>query len=386
MKTKHSFFSLTLSLGLALALLWLVNGGLQPARADATPVHYVATTGSDSGDCSNSVSPCRTVQYAVDQAGAGDEVRVAAGVYSDVSARPRQDITTTGVVTQVVYLAKSVTVRGGYTTADWDTSDPEAHPTTLNAGGQGRVIYITGDITPTVEGVIITGGDATMYQIGGGILIWDADATISNCHIYSNTASAVIYGGGGGLYLHQSHATLSHNVVQSNTACVSGIGAGGGLYLDQSDAVLNGNTIAHNGAQGVYIYLETSLRNTITRNSIVANGQKGIGIVFVAQPKPATPLITEGAYNYVEGEAPPGSIVEIFSGPDDEGMYYEGTVTAGEDGTFRLDAHLRGRYATATSTDATGTTSEFSEEYEVQPLWRALYLPIVFHSYAAPGG
>ena len=287
MKTKHSSFSLTLSLGLALALLWLVNGGLQPARADATPVHYVATTGSDSGDCSNSVSPCRTVQYAVDQAGAGDEVRVAAGVYSDVSARPRQDITTTGVVTQVVYLAKSVTVRGGYTTADWNASDPDVHLTTLDAGGKGRVIYITGDITPTVEGFIVIGGDATGYDgVGGGVLVWDADATISNCHIYSNTASAVIYGGGGGLYLHQSHATLSHNVVQSNTACVSGIGAGGGLYLDQSDAVLNGNTIAHNVAYrtaipgqdylgfGGGMYLDTS-DAVLTGNTVQDNVADG---------------------------------------------------------------------------------------------------------------
>ena len=134
----------------------------------------------------------------------------------------------------------------------------------------------------------------------------------------------------------------------------------------------------------MYIYLETSLRNTITRNSIAANGQKGIGIVFVAQPKPPTPVITNGSYNYVEGEALPGSIVEVFSGPDDEGMYYEGTVMAGPDGTFRLDARFRGRYATATSTDAAGTTSEFCEEYEVQPLWRTLNIPVVVRGYHAP--
>jgi hypothetical protein len=72
--------------------------------------------------------------------------------------------------------------------------------------------------------------------------------------------------------------------------------------------------------------------------------------------------------------------VEVFSGPDDEGMYYEGTVMAGPDGRFRLDARMEGRFVTATATDATGTTSEFSEEYEVQPLWRSVHLPLLMHS------
>ncbi|MCG2768507.1 MAG: right-handed parallel beta-helix repeat-containing protein [Anaerolineae bacterium] len=161
-----------------------------------------------------------------------------------------------------------------------------------------------------------------------------------------------------------------------------------GVYMGlgaSDNAIGPGNSITHNGAPGVYIYLETTLRNTITRNSIVGNGQKGISIIFVAQPDPPTPTVTGGSGNYVEGEALPGTTVEVFSGPDDEGMYYEGTAIAGQDGTFRIEAQIRGRYATATATDAVGTTSEFSEEYEVQPLWRILHIPIIVNSYHASG-
>jgi len=158
------------------------------------------------------------------------------------------------------------------------------------------------------------------------------------------------------------------------------------LGLGASDNTIGpGNSITRNGAPGVYIYGGTTLRNTITQNSIVGNGQKGISISFWPQPEPPIPTITGGAEDYVEGEALPGTTVEVFSGPDDEGMYYEGTVIAGQDGTFRLDAQFRGRYATATATDAAGTTSEFSEEYEVQPLWRKVFLPIIASSYDFSG-
>jgi len=97
------------------------------------------------------------VQYAVDKAESGDEILVATGVYTDVHPRD-------GSI-QVVFISKTVTIRGGYTTTNWTTRYPITQPTTLDAQGQGRVLHITGDISPTVEGLRITGGDAT--ELGG---------------------------------------------------------------------------------------------------------------------------------------------------------------------------------------------------------------------------
>jgi hypothetical protein len=64
------------------------------------------------------------VQYAVDQASAGSTIRVASGIYTDVHVRSRNDLTTTGLVTQVIYISKTVTIRGGYTTTNWSVSSP----------------------------------------------------------------------------------------------------------------------------------------------------------------------------------------------------------------------------------------------------------------------
>ncbi|KPL21375.1 MAG: hypothetical protein AMJ93_09755 [Anaerolineae bacterium SM23_84] len=49
---------------------------------------YVAPTGTDAGNCTNSDSPCETVQYAVDQASEGSTIKVASGTYTDVHAHP----------------------------------------------------------------------------------------------------------------------------------------------------------------------------------------------------------------------------------------------------------------------------------------------------------
>ena len=143
--------SIVFLFGLGLVVMLLLALGWQladPATVFAGTGRYVATSGANSGDCSNSTTPCRTVQYAVDQASPDDQVYIAQGTYTAVSGRPvpawYQNPPGSGLITQVVYISKSITLVGGFTTSDWGDSDPEERPTTLDAQNNGRVVFIDG--------------------------------------------------------------------------------------------------------------------------------------------------------------------------------------------------------------------------------------------------
>jgi len=285
-----------------LALLSVLTGPAVPVQADP-PAHpcpaslfqadtsitrYVTITGTDAHTCANPISPCRTVQYAVDVADEGDVIKVTSGVYTGVN--------TYGGLAQVVYVSKTVTIRGGYTTTNWTTPDPDINPTTLDAQGQGRVLYITGDISPTVEGLYITGGDAAGLG-GGGMYIITATATISNNRVLSNTACW-----GGGLCLYHSDATLSRNTISSNTAEGAHLSwGGGGLYLYYSNATLNGNTVTSNTAHyggGLYLWSSapTLNENVVTANTVHEDGG-GLFLWFSPATLNGNTILTNVAYS-----------------------------------------------------------------------------------------
>ena len=271
-KKQNLFITLALGLGLTLALIWAMGGRLPSARAGTGDVYCVTPGGGSYAACDQVFT---NIQAAVDAATGGEEIRVATGDYTGVQVR--------GGITQVVYISKTLTVHGGYTTANWTTSDPTANPTTLDAQGQGRVVYIIGDISPMVDGLRITGGNATGLggdpwgnDAGSGVYIYEATAIISNCIVYSNTASTASSGSGGGLFLRGSVATLSGNMVVSNTVSTASYGNGGGLLLWGSDATLSGNTVQGNTAStagwgyggGLYLLNSDAM---LSGNTIVSN-------------------------------------------------------------------------------------------------------------------
>jgi len=291
---------------------------------------YVAPGGGCGG-----ASPCyASVQAAVDAADNGDVIKIASGTYTDVHARPAPNgypyPPSSGLITQVVFISRTITLQGGYSTDDWSTSDPAANPTWLDAQGQGRGLYIGAfpvatqhTISPTIVGLRISGGTAeglggTRYDAGGGLYVANAAARLENLHIFSNTGfwgggghlyyspatvrnssitSNTADSGGGGLYLTQSHATLEANRFAGNTATRNGggifltlshatltgnqfydnaatddRGLGGGLYLSSSDAVLSDNIIRDNSAGtsggGLYQIEGTTL---VSHNAIASN-------------------------------------------------------------------------------------------------------------------
>jgi hypothetical protein len=250
--------------GILLTMFLLIIGLAMPAQA-ADGILYVAP-----GAACGSASPCYgSVQAAVDAAAEGEEIRMAAGSYTDIHARQG--------ITQVVYLSKTVSIRGGYTTSDWTSPDPTANPSVLDAQGQGRVLYITGDISPSIAGLRVTGGDASGLggffngqDSGGGIFISDSSAIIENCVVFGNTAYY-----GGGVHANSSAAIMQGNIITGNIAT----NMGGGLSILFSTARLSANSITSNTASsggGVYLYWDRStLENNTFSNNVTPFGMGG---------------------------------------------------------------------------------------------------------------
>ena len=319
MKRFRMNFRTVLAIALALTVLLLGN---QPLQAD------VITVCTEQGACDHT-----TIQKAVDTADEGDVIKVAAGTYTGVSTREG--------VTQLVYIHKSVTIRGGYTLPGFtEPPDSENNPTILDAEGEGRVLYITGEISPIIEGLRITGGDAAGLggssvwgDAGGGVYITDATANIINNQVLGNTAAV-----GGGLYLDYSSSVLSGNTISSNTATHNGGGLllcygaptltgntvtentakynGGGLDLHWTKATLTGNIVTGNdtawgGGLAIYFGSPTITGNTISDNTVIREG----GGLFVCQSSPTVTsnIITNNTVT-MEGYSGGGIEVEYGGG------------------------------------------------------------------------
>jgi hypothetical protein len=278
----HSLTALALGLGLALLAVWAMSSKNSTVDAASPAELHVCPT-----DCAYS-----SIQDAVDAASDGDTIKVAAGTYDTV--------VTLGTYTQVVIIYKSVTIQGGYTTAFTEPPDPAGNPTILDAQGQGRVIAATGELTsinPTIAGLHITGGDASGFggavaggDAGGGVYALGAAVTISDCTIYSNTASTVGRGLGGGVYAYSGTITLAGNTVSNNTASTAGQGYGGGVCAESAAITLTGNTVSNNTASTASVIdgkgvgggiCVLSGQATLSGNAVQGNtadtGKRGLG-------------------------------------------------------------------------------------------------------------
>ena len=271
-RKQRILFAVAGSLVAVAGSVLLLNGSPRVVRADPGTLYVAPPPGGSDGNPCSLGQPCATVQHAVDTAVPGDEIHVATGIYTGVQARAG--------MTQVVYISKTVTLRGGYS-GDFTTWDPATYSTTLDAQGQGRVVSIISVSDATLEGLAITGGNAgnagsgsNPAGAGGGIYAAsNAGITLISNHIYGNTAS---YGGGAWFYMSYG-ARLESNDIHGNTATVNGGGIGSQYG---HNLVLTDNRFFDNvaeGASGGGIYLFDADDTTLTRNEVISNTADGWG-------------------------------------------------------------------------------------------------------------
>jgi parallel beta-helix repeat protein len=186
----------------------------------------------------------------------------------------------------------------------------------------------------------------------GGINVRGARRAV----IQDNTISE---NGGHGIAV--SGLATSDNFILENT--ISG-NSGSGIALSSTrDNFVQANSITANQTG---VASSESARNRIRRNSIFASVGEGI----IGTIAPAPPLLSEAALDHAKGTACAGCTVEVFSGNDDEGRWFEGEAIAGNDGSFSirpLGGFFRGALISATATTEAGDTSGFSIPMQIPP-------------------
>lgn len=230
----HIMFVITTS-GFLLFAVFLLMSYTSPS-AHAMASNLFVKPGA-SGSCTQA-QPC-DLQTALDLAVGGDTIVAAHGTY-------------TGTGTAVITITKSITLAGG-----WDGADgmevvrhPSRFPSILDGERARRVIFISGNITPTIDGVTIVNGNATGLGLsgcpsnadgcGGGIFSsYNAHPIIVNNTITNNIAAITTSGFptrttgyGGGLFLAGGvNALIENSAIISNAGSIANWGNGGGIYF-----------------------------------------------------------------------------------------------------------------------------------------------------------
>jgi parallel beta-helix repeat protein len=258
-------------------LLWAVAAA--PAAYAACGPRFVTTGGSDAGanDCLTVGSPCKTIQYAIDQACAADTINVAAGIYVEtVTAGHGSASTFPGID-----INKAVVLKGA-----------GAASTTIRAdGGHLQPTVAVGPlsaVTLSSPGITIDG--FTILETNVVVNLITADGAVnSNNHIIKNnviTNPTFDDGGaGGGWGILLGFGPSSNNQITGNDIRLNPIlatneftfgiwdGAAGQTGGPSNNNVINGNTI-HN--VGIGIILDPGTGNVVSGNQITDNAFSGI--------------------------------------------------------------------------------------------------------------
>ena len=221
-----------------------------PTQQYYADLYVDATQSDDSGDGTTWSTAKATLQGAIDAAEAGDEIWVRTGTYAPV------------------VIDKAVSIYGGFVGSEIQriSRNPDSYPTIIDGQESARCVEVTG--AAVINGFTITNGSSSN---GGGMLISNSGATISDCKIDGNVSPDFA----GGVYF-SSAATMENCEITNNQAS-----SGGGIYNGYVSSTINGCLIEGNSANnGGGIFNDGGFAPEITGCTIKNNyaSTKGGGI------------------------------------------------------------------------------------------------------------
>ncbi|MBN1314049.1 MAG: right-handed parallel beta-helix repeat-containing protein [Anaerolineales bacterium] len=249
-------------------VIWFSPGSV---RADLD-VFYVKPSPSGEADCSSWENAC-TLQTALAGVTSGDDIWIAAGVYTPGSTR-----------TDTFTLKSGVALYGGFTGVesyrnerDWQNNltilsgDIDSNDVNVDGnyiaetwndvlGDNAYHVVTGGGVTEAaaLDGFIITAGQAndssSPNNRGGGMYNLSGSPTLTNVVFSGNSATN---GYGGGIYQTTSSSPMLTNVTLTGNSATY---AGGGIYNSNgshptlTNVNLNRNTVASGNGGGMYNY------------------------------------------------------------------------------------------------------------------------------------
>lgn len=244
------------------------------------------------------------------------------------------------------------------------------------------------------DGIHITGsGTSNNFVINnviGAPNNWGGEAP--NGHhgigIYDQASSNTIGGLGGGNIILSSgwsgiaivessnnNSVISNSIGTNGSSIKWGNNAYGINVVNSTGNTLSFNEIAYNADAGNYAGISingaTATGNQIRANSIHDNKGKGIELLNSANNSISAPVLNRSGKT-VSGTTCFDCTVEFFTDNANEGKKYEGSTIADGSGNFSWEGSFTYRYLTATATDASLNSSEFST-----PINGLVYLPFI---------
>lgn len=267
------------------ALLWAIGPETEPVYLEdyAQVVYVSASQGSDTNGTGVAKAPYASVKHALSVASAGRAaILVARGIYEEHGLEMRS----------------GVDLFGGFDERDW-SRDLNSYPTTIDAGGEGRVFTAADDAR--LDGFEVRGG--AVRGPGAGILLDGTSPSLTNNLFTGNTTSGPedwapehwheTAHDGGAIYCRDGgEPEIRNNLIAANS---TENGRGAGIAFDgQCHGVIAGNAFIANhagtddpmrssdgGAISIFRWSSPEIRDNVILGNKALNSNDGGGI-FVA--------------------------------------------------------------------------------------------------------
>jgi hypothetical protein len=317
----------------AFALMTVLFAAVSSAQLGTGVFRVNGSSGTDNGVCGGTETPCMSIQQAVNLAGTGETILVAAGTYTYDSSLNLNCLNYTAVV---CVKNKELTIHGGFGGGDWENADPDNNLTVIDGedmyqGVHVRDVSATATASLELDGFTITrgrrqgatsGSDEDTSAFGGGLASYTSDVVLRDLVFSNNYAiggdTNQTHGGGGigggvmlrtipGLSILERVTFTGNYALGGSGVEKGGWGIGGGLFTNHGVVSLIDVAFSNN------VSIAGSSNGSGAEDGQKADGQGG-AIAFHTNAIATINGLTASGNSTTGGDAPNGLAGGGFGG------------------------------------------------------------------------